>query len=98
MMMRGIMAIKVVINPANIGPDISLRVIFLNKHPSAEPNKIWTEITTIYIGIASTNWKICENADKIIGPIIVGPGIFNLTAKNHPSKETKMTTGVCSQL
>ena len=60
------MAIKVVINPANIGPDISLRVIFLNKHPSAEPNKIWTEITTMYIGIASTNWKICENADKIM--------------------------------
>jgi len=24
------------------------------------------------------------NAEKIIGPIIVGPGIFNLTATYHP--------------
>ena len=38
-------AIKVVTHPARIGPDISFKVIFLNKHPRAAPNIIWIDIT-----------------------------------------------------
>ena len=70
---------------------ISFKVIFLNKQPNAAPNKICTNITNIYIGIAFTIPDIWTNADNIIGPIIVGPGIFNLTAKNHPKNEIKKT-------
>ena len=46
------------------------------------------EMTNKYIGIASTISKIWTKADKIIGPIIVGPGILNLTAKYQPRIET----------
>ena len=39
--------------------------------------------------MASINSKIRTKADNIIGPIIVGPGIFSLRAKNQPVNETK---------
>ena len=88
----------VVTNPANMGPDISFKVIFLNKQPKAAPNKTWIAITNIYMGIASTISKIWTNADNIIGPIIVGPGIFNLTATYHPRIDIRNTNGNWDQL